>query len=351
MPTPPERSSASRLATRSWVPPAAVGAVMVVLPIVVTDSYHRSLLVRFCISLLLLTGLNMITGYGRMLSLAQAGFFGLGAYTAGVSVVKMGLPTEAGLVLAPLVVAVVAWLIGVPTLRLRGMYFVMATLGAGVVLFLAFGRAVSVTGGPNGLLGIPALSIAGFEFNTPLRMYMLAASLAFLGILGVHNLLRSRTGSALIALGVSEPGAAVVGVDAFGLRMVAFVLSGAYAGVAGALLTFGDQFVSPSTFDFLHAVVLVVILTVMGAGSFMGPILGAALLIGLDELLADYADYQPLILGLVFLVAIQVFPRGLAGFVSDRIRQRRIPGDLPPDSKRSSDGGFATSSADATGGP
>ncbi len=301
---------------------AVVALLLAVLPVVFSGSYHRSILVKFCIWLLLLVGLNLITGYGRMLSLAQAGFYGLGAYTAGIVATKLGLPTVVGFVLAPVVVAIVALLVGMPTLRLRGMYFVMATLGAGVVLYLGFGRAVSITGGPNGLLGIPVLEVFGFAFDTPLRMYVLAAILALLGFIAAENLMRSRTGTSLVALGVSEPGAAVVGVDAFRLRIVAFILSGVYAGVAGALLTFGDQFVSPSTFDFLTAVVLVVMLTVVGAGTWAGPVAGAGLIVILDEVLATYADYYPLILGLLFLVAIQVFPQGVVGFVRDRLGRR-----------------------------
>lgn len=315
---------------RRWLPTLIMAALLMALPILFSGSYHRSILVNFCIWLLLLTGLNLITGYGRMLSLAQAGFYGLGAYTAGIVATSMGMPTIVALVLAPLVVATVALLVGIPTLRLRGMYFVMATLGAGVVLYLGFGRAVSITGGPNGLLGIPPLNIGGFVFNTALRMYVLAATLALLGFVAAENLMRSRTGSGLIALGVSEPGAAVVGVDAFRLRITAFVLSGAYAGVAGSLLTFRNQFVSPSTFDFLTAVVLVVMLTVVGAGTSAGPVVGAGLIVVLDETLASYAEYHALILGLMFLVAIQAFPQGIVGFLHDQIRgagqERQPPG-------------------------
>lgn len=305
-----------------WVTPAALAVMFLALPVVFSSSYQRTTLVRFTIVLLLLTGLNLISGYARMTSLAQAGLYGMGAYVAGVLSANHGVPTWLAFLLAPVGAAVVALVVGAPSLRLRGLYFAMATLGAGVVLYLLFGRLVGITGGPNGLLGIPALSVLGYTFEGELPLYGLGAALAFLGLMAARNLERSRTGRALRAVGVSEPAAVVAGVDPFRLRLIAFVLSAVYAGVAGALLTFDTRFVSPSTFSFLTAVVLLVMLTVGGLGTFSGPVIGAALLILLETFLQNYAEYQPLILGILFVIAIQVFPEGIGGWVE----RRRRPG-------------------------
>lgn len=310
-----------------WVVPAVLAAGFVALPLVFASSYQHTLLVRFTITLLLLSGLNLITGYGRMVSLAQAGLYGLGAYAAGILSTTVGLPTWLAFLLAPVAAAAVALLVGAPSLRLRGLYFAMATLGAGVVLFLLFGRLVALTGGPNGLLGIPPLRAFGYEFTGALPVYALGAVLAYLGLLGTRNLERSRTGRALRAIGTSEPAAAVLGVDGFRLRLAAFVLSAAYAGLAGALLTFDTRFISPSTFNFLTTVVLLVMLTVGGPGTFAGPIIGAALLVVVETVLQDYAEYQALILGVLFVVAIQVFPDGIAGRLARR-RGRVLQPDL-----------------------
>lgn len=303
-----------------WVWPVVGAVVLAVLPWIFTSAFLRATLVRFTIALLLLTGLNFIAGYAGMISLAQAGLYGVGGYAAGILSTSYGVPPLLAFVLAPLVAVLVAIPVGVPSLRLRGLYFVMATLGAGVVLFLLFGRLVDLTGGPNGLVGVPQLSVAGISLSSELRLYYVGATLAFAGLLAAGNLQRSRTGRALQALGVSEPGALVAGVPVFRLRLVAFLLSAAYAGAAGALLVFESRFISPSTFDFLEAVLLLVMLTVGGLGTTIGPIIGAVLLIALETGLQNYAEFQPLIIGIVFVISIQILPQGIGGLLRGRGR-------------------------------
>ena len=301
-------------------------AVLVLAPLVLTSSYHHGVLITFCINLILLVGLNLIAGYAQQLSLGHAGFYGLGAYTAGVATAKLGWPPAVAFLLAPVVTGAVALVVGIPSLRLRGLYFAMATLGAGTVLFLIFGRAVEVTGGPNGLLGIPRFGVLGLQVAGPLGWYWPSAAFALLGIVGTRNLLRSRAGRGLRALGISEAGAAAVGVNAFRAKLVVFVATAAYAGVAGAIQAFQARFVGPETFNFFTTVIFVVILVLSGAGTLWGPLVGALLLTGLDELLTGYHDYKPLFLGLAFLVVLRVFPRGMVGELEalvGRLREQR----------------------------
>jgi branched-chain amino acid transport system permease protein len=297
--------------------------LLLLLPMLMATDYALHIWTRMAIYVILLTGLNFINGMAGMVSLAQAGFFGLGAYAAGISAVRLGLPPVLALLVAPVVVTVAAVLVGVMSMRLKEIYFKMATLGAGFVLYLLFGRMVELTGGPNGLVGIPPFSVGGFAFTEPILKYALAALLAIVGAIVAYNLLVSRTGRALRAYGASEPAALAVGASPFKLRLLAFGLSGCYAGVAGALEAFDSRFVSPSTFDFMMAVLLVVALVLAGAGRMIGPILGALLLTGIEVFAADYADFEPLIMGVIFLVAVQLFPRGLAGELAARREERR----------------------------
>jgi branched-chain amino acid transport system permease protein len=306
--------------------PVVTAVLLVLAPLSMATDFALSIELRFCIWLILLTGLNMINGLAGMTSLAQAGFFGLGAYTAGIAAARAGVPPLVAFLLAPLVTTAAALVIGAMSLRLRAMYFTMATLGTGYVLYLLFGRAADLTGGPNGLLGIPPLSVFGFAFTEPIALYLLGAVLALVGTVVAHNVARSRTGRALRALGTSEPAAVASGAKAFPLRMFAFALSAFFAGVAGAVEAFDARFVSPSTFDFFTAVVLVVALAVGGAGTAIAPLIGAALLTALDLFAADFADYEPLIMGIVFLLAIQLFPRGVGGALAARMAHR---GSLP----------------------
>ncbi|HWL98307.1 MAG TPA: branched-chain amino acid ABC transporter permease [Nocardioidaceae bacterium] len=322
--TTPVRERALGWLTRLPLGPSVTGAVLVLAPLLMATDFALSVWLRFCIFLILLTGLNLINGLAGMISLAQAGFFGLGAYAAGVASTNWGVPTLVAFFLAPVVVTVVALVVGAASMRLRAIYFTMATLGIGYILYLLFGRATDLTGGPNGLVGVPPLSVLGFTFTAPIALYLLGAVCALLGAIVAHNITVSRTGRALRALGASEPAAVASGANAFKLRMFAFALSGFYAGVAGAIEVFDARFVSPSTFDFFTAVLLLVALVIGGPGTALGPLFGAALLTALEVFAADFADYEPLITGLAFLLAIQLFPKGVAGEWASRQTQRRF---------------------------
>ena len=153
--------------TTAWELWITIGLLML-LPMLVATDYGLHIWTRMAIYLILLTGLNFIQGVAGMISLAQAGFFGLGAYAAGISAVRYDVPPIVALAIAPVVVTLVALLVGVMSMRLKEIYFTMATLGAGFVLYLLFGRMVELTGGPNGLVGIPPFSVAGVEFTEPM---------------------------------------------------------------------------------------------------------------------------------------------------------------------------------------
>ncbi len=319
-------SLTSRLAgalSGDWWALGVFALVLAIAPLVQGTSYYHGILVTFTINLILLIGLNLIAGYANQLSLGHAGFYGLGAYTAGIVSVKLGWPPILGLLLAPLVVAAVSLLVGLPTLRLRGLYFSMATLGLGTVLFLGFGRAVPLTGGPNGLLGVPRFSIGEFPLIGPLPWYCFGAIIAFLGLAATRNLLRSRVGRGLRGLGFSEAAAAAVGVDAFRSKLVIFTVTAGYAGIAGAIQVFQARFVSPEPFNFFTTVILVVMMVLSGAGTVWGPVVGALMLTGLDEVLTGYQDLKPLVLGVVFLVVLRLFPRGIVGGIEHALAVRR----------------------------
>jgi len=302
---------------------ALVALGLLIAPFLFEGDYEHGLLVGFCVNLLLLTGLNLINGYAGQVSLAQAGFYGLGAYVAGILGARAIGPVWLSFVAAPLAVAAVSVVVGLPSLRLRGLYFTMASLGAGVVLFLLFGRAVSLTGGPNGLLGVPILELGPLVLDTPTRIYWLAAPLALLGLAFAGWFAASRWGLAIRAAATSEPAAAAAGVPIFRLRLLTFTLSGAFAGLAGALEVYENGFVSPEPFGFFAAVTLLVVLTLAGVGTLLGPVVGAGLLFAFDELLADASDVRPLIIGLLFLITVQALPHGLVGTVADWRRGRR----------------------------
>ena len=303
--------SRSRLAgpIRLGLPLVVTALAVAVLPLFATNAYGYTVFTSFCINLVLLVGLNLISGYGGQLSLGQAAFYGAGAYVITLGTVKLGLSPGLCLLLAPAVGAVFAVLVGIPSLRLRGLYFAMATLGIAVVFQLWLDRANKFTGGPNGL-PITNVWILGLDFSDPPTVYTAAAIFAVVAVLISELLLRSNAGRGLRAAHASEPAAAVVGVNVFAVRLIALAVCGALAGLAGAMQAFNTLYVSPTSFSFFTSVTLFFVLTIGGLATWSGPLFGAALLLLFDKGLTAYTDREPLILAAIFVLSLRLLPRG-----------------------------------------
>jgi len=285
------------------------------------NDYVLSLGVFFFINLLLIGGLNLVMGYGGQISLCQGGFFGVGAYVSGVLALKYGVPSALGVCAAIAGAALSAFVIGLPALRLRGNYLAMATLGFNAILSVLFNELVSLTGGPNGLSGIPPIGVAGFAFDSPGRFFWLAWAAGALLMALLAMLLASRAGRALRAVAGSEVAAASMGVDPFRSKLAAFMFSAACAGLAGALYAHFNQYASPETFNFSTSVLLVVMVALGGWGHYWGPVFGAALFTAVPELLRRFQDAELLVFGVGMIVVLLFLPSGVAG-VSERIRAR-----------------------------
>jgi len=295
-------------------------------PFIVPNDYLASLGVAFFINLLLIAGLNLVTGQGGQISLCQAGFFGLGAYVSGVLAVKLGTPPWIGLFAAPLGTALSALVIGLPALRLRGHYLAMATLGFNAILTVLFVELVPLTGGPNGLAAIPPIAIGPVVLDSAARFFWLAWLAGGVLMALLAALLASRMGRALRAVEGSEVAAASMGIDPFRTKLAAFVLSAAIAGVAGSLYAHFNQYASPDTFGFSASVLLLVMVALGGWGHYWGPVFGAALYTAVPELLRRFHDAELLVFGAGMIVVLLFLPEGLAGLGATRLRSRvRVP--------------------------
>ncbi|RZL88761.1 MAG: branched-chain amino acid ABC transporter permease [Variovorax sp.] len=302
---------------------AIVWALFSIWPFVAGNDYVLSLGVFFFINLLLLGGLNLAMGYGGQISLCQAGFFGMGAYVSGVLSVRWGIPPALGAVAAMAGAAFSAFVIGLPALRLRGHYLSMATLGFNAILSVLFNELVSVTGGPNGLSGIPPISLFGFAFDTPARFFWLAWTAGLLLMLIVASLLASRAGRALRAVAGSEVAADGMGIDPFRSKLAAFIASAVSAGLAGALYGHFNQYASPETFSFSASVLLVVMVAIGGWGHFWGPLFGAAIFTSVPELLRRVQDAELLVFGICMVLVMLFLPGGIASIAARLIRRRQ----------------------------
>lgn len=287
-------------------------------PLLAPNAYVLSLGVYFFINLILVSSLNVIMGWTGQVSLAHAAFYGLGAYVSGVLNVRWGISPWLGTLAAMVGVAGVAALIGLATLRLRGPYLSMGTLGFSGILSVMFVEFVGLTGGPNGLAGVAPYALFGWELDRPLRFYPLAWVVGGVVMWLLLNLYLSAPGRALRAVAGSELGANALGVDTFRLKVAAFALSAGLAGLAGALYVHFNLFASPETFGFFASVLLVVMVALGGTGHYWGPLYGAAILTVVPELLRRFQDVELLVFGACMVLVLLFFPGGIAGLVHGR---------------------------------
>ncbi|MCW5770032.1 MAG: branched-chain amino acid ABC transporter permease [Rhodospirillaceae bacterium] len=303
--------------------------VLLAFPLVAPNSYIVNLGVFFFINLILIASLNLIMGFGGQISLAHGAFYGLGAYASGVLAVKYGWSPWLAGPAALAITCAAALAIGFPALRLKGHYLAMATLGFNAILSVLFNELVPLTGGPNGLTGVPGFSLFGFAFNTDTKFFYLAWLAAGLVMLALLNLIDSRFGRGLRALSGSEVAADCTGIDTFAYKLIAFAASAVMAAVAGVLYVHFVNFASPETFSFFTSVFLVVMVALGGTGHYWGPIWAALIFTMVPELLRAVESLEVFFFGASMILVLLFFPNGVAGAADAllaRLRSRRAAG-------------------------
>jgi branched-chain amino acid transport system permease protein len=315
-----------------------VGAVL--LMAIVRNPYHVGILIFLGMNLMITIGLSLLMGYAGQISLGQAAFFGIGAYTTGILTTKLGFPIYLSCPLSILVTVSIAFAVGIPTLRLRGHYLAMATLGLGEIVHIVFNELLSLTGGPSGFGNIPLIRIFGMELDNDYKYYIFVwAIVAFILFLSL-NLIDSRVGRALKAIHKEEQTASTIGVNTSRLKLSIFVLSAGYAALAGFLYAHFVTFLSPGTFSLRFSVLLVTMVAVGGMGNIWGAVIGTAVLTLLPEYLRFFKDFDILIYGVILISIMILRPEGLYGIKIPRIKIRSIkmPGIKKTAGKNENDG-------------
>ena len=298
-------------------------------PLWIRSPYLLSTGVFIGIFAILTLGLCLLMGYAGQISLGHAAFFGIGGYTSGVLTVKLGASPWLAMVAGIVVTATAAFLIGIPIFKLREHYLAMATLGLGVIVFLAFTELGDITGGPTGLPGVPRLSIGTFVFDKDIEYYYLVWCVVAAFVILSLNIVNSRIGRALRAIHASEMAAESVGVNASRSKLQILVVSAIYASVAGSLYVHYMRFVSPQPFDFGASVRLVVMAVVGGLASVWGAPFGAAavmlLTLGLREFLPKIirnasGEHTVIVYGIMLVVIMIFMPEGLTRGLLKAIR-------------------------------
>jgi len=292
---------------------AVLWVLLAAVPWLAPNSYWLNMGTLWLTNLLLVASLNLLMGYSGQISLAHGAFFGIGAYVSGVLGAKYGISPWIGLPAALATTGLVALLVGWPTLRLRGHYLAMATLGFNAIASVLFVELRDWTGGPNGLVNIPPYVLFGMKLDSDRGFYFLALIAVGVALLLVLNLLDSRTGRALRALSTTEVGAECMGVNVHKYKILVFVVSAMLAALAGCLYAHHNAFVSPESFDFMVSTMLVVMVALGGTGHWWGAFLGALVYTALPEALRSFGDFELLIYGVSLVLVLLFFPRGLGG--------------------------------------
>ena len=318
-------SGFSRLLTRERVLLGLLALALLILPLVADllgDLYLVSLVSRILIYAIVAVSLDLILGYGGMVSLGHAAFFAIGAYGSAIGTTTLGGPAWPVMIVVALAVSLVALAVGLPALKLSGHYLAMATLGFNIVVYSILVQWDHVTGGPSGFSGIPYLSIGSVVFDNEIAFHYLVWTVAMIALLLCLNLVRSGVGRGLAALAEDETAAAALGVDTRRAKVKVFILSAVLASVAGSLFAHCYAFVSPDSFNIFVSVDFVIMVVVGGMGSIWGTLFGTALITLLPEWIEALESYKDIIHGLILVLILLFLPQGLVTGIVDAVRTR-----------------------------
>ena len=262
------------LPSTRWAVGALAVALFLILPLAVSE-YYLSIVDLIAIAVVGALGLNLLTGNTGQISIGHGAFMSVGAYTAANLAVRLHAPFWVGLPLGGLMAALVGVVVGMPSLRIKGLYLAIATLAGQFLIEWTINHVPWISGGVQASIAVPPPELLGLDLGTPQRMYLLLLAVAALATVGALNLTRSRVGRAFVAIRDQDVAAEIIGVSVFRYKLLAFAISSFYAGVAGVLYTYYlgvanyEQFQIGTSIDFLAMIII------GGLGSVLGSILGA----------------------------------------------------------------------------
>jgi len=300
-----ERSRTVRRVT--WV----VLAALVVVPWVEPDKFVLHVLSLIAIASIVAMGLQLLLGGSGQLSIGQAAFYGIGAYTSALLTTKLGVPFPLALIGAG-VAAAIASLLMVPITRLTGAYLAVATLGFSILVYLVIKNEEWLTGGSYGFISIPRAALFGYVLRDAMYAYYLCVGVAVLVYLVFARIEGTRFGRAINAIRQDADAAAASGLPVTLLKSQCFVIAAFVAGLAGSLYAHEVRYLAPNDFTFWKSIEILIMVVIGGVGSLPGAILGAAVVVGLPEILREIGDYRMLVFGGILMATMLFGEGGLA---------------------------------------
>lgn len=298
-------------------------ALALVFPWLAGNDYHLTVMSTAYIFAIATLGLNLITGYTGQLNLAHAGFMAVGAYTVGILTVDHGWSFWAAFPVAGLVTVVLGYFVGLVSLRLKGHFFSIFTLCVGYIMFLVIEKWDSLTHGTVGIMGIPAPGAMGsLEFETPLALYYLTLVFLVLAVWAMRRIVKSLLGRTFMAIRNSDELAEALGINLMRNKVLAFMLSVFYAGMAGALYAGFVRFIGPDIASAEHTFDMMIFMLVGGLGTVLGPLLGAIGMPWLTQWLQFLQEYRFIVFGPILVALVIFMPYGVVGsFMQWRARR------------------------------
>jgi len=287
-----------------------LAGIIAILPSFLPNAFYYDVVIRVGLNAMVCIGLNLLIGYAGQISLGHAGFIGLGAYGSAILTGQFGWEPLTAMFFSAAMVALLAYFLGRPVLKLKGHFLAMATLGMGIIISIVLNTEEQWTGGPDGTMVNP-LTIGSVMLFGEQVWYWIVGGVLLVSVWVALNIVESPIGRALRALHTSEVAAETCGVDTARYKLLIFVVSAVYASLAGSLLAHYGAFVTPEDASFIKSVELVTMVVLGGMASVYGAVIGAAILTVLPQLLTAFEDFEHMVLGLILMLTVIFLPKGL----------------------------------------
>lgn len=311
-----------------WFPLLA-GLLCVFASPYIQNLYLLNVLNLAVISGVLAVSVNLLVGFTGQLSLGHAGFYGIGAYTVALLTTELGWPVWLSFIAAFVLSGLTGLALGLPTIKLKGHFLGIATLGFGIIVNVVINNWIGLTNGPIGVRDIPSPSLFGVSLEYPNYFLAFAAAFLLVIVLLVHFIVNSSVGRAWRCVRKDEITAQVCGINVYGYKLLAFSISGGIAGIAGALYASFMHFVSPEAFDLNQSITIVTTTILGGAGTLFGPLLGTGILTFISEWLRDFQELRLVFYGAILVVMIVFMPQGVYPYLKSTLAKL-----FRPDKKR-----------------
>lgn len=303
----------------------AVAAIVLaaVLPVFISNNYHLNLMIQVLINIIIVVGLNFITGLTGQMNLGTAGIFSMGAYTSSLLGTRLGINPWICLIAAVGMGILIGMGLGYPSLRVSGVYLALTTIGFSEIIRILMTNLTGLTGGALGVTGIPPFSILGHKFQTNKEIYYLYLVIAVILIFNAYRIVNSKWGRAFLAVKDNPDAVETGGVSIASIKILAFTLAAVYAAVAGSLYSHYVGFINPSAYNLEYSINYVVMLVIGGIGSVPGNVLGAILVTLVPEFLRFMENYYWLVFSIITLLFVIFLPNGMVSLFKGKKREAK----------------------------